>query len=181
MTPRLSFSLFLFYFYTDFVQTIDDKSVSGVYDSFSEDTGEESLDMGQDSLEEEANKLEHVKRKILQDSTILSGSLALSNELEIHTKPLPSEEGSEQAPQIIVTDASIAQDDVFDEEEIPKSPSESEYFTAPSSRRHTTSQGSISGLISPDFNTTAEEMALYEMFGEDYDEIVAAMSHQVNN
>ena len=104
----------------------------------------------------------------------------------------------QEAPKIIITEASmispdicpnedtnddeeeeipVDNDDDDEEEEIPNSPAASEYFTAPSSRRHT-SQGSISGMISPSFDTTAEEMQLYEMFGENYDEIVAAMSHQ---
>merc|ERR1719339_29438 len=71
----------------------------------------------------------------------------------------------------------VVQDDLEEDEVIPNSPAVSEYFTAPSSRRQT-GQSSISGMISPSFDTTAEEMALFEMFGEDYDEIVAAMTHQ---
>ena len=177
-------------------------SRSCVYDSFSEDTGEESLDMGEDSAEEEANKFDHVKRKIFQDSTILSDSNepgACNQELEIHSAFVEKDtEKPQEAPKIIITEASMIAQDIYpkedsndkeeeeipvdnddddEEEEIPNSPAASEYFTAPSSRRHT-SQGSISGMISPSFDTTAEEMQLYEMFGENYDEIVAAMSHQ---
>ena len=160
---------------------MEDQSRSCVYDSFSEDTGEESLDMGDTTAEEEAaNKLEHAKRKILQDSTILSNLDDCNQEMEIFSGK------SQDAPQIIVTEASMISpdmgpkevpDDLEDEEEIPNSPAVSEYFTAPSSRRQT-GQSSISGMISPSFDTTAEEMALFEMFGEDYDEIVAAMTHQ---
>ena len=95
---------------------------------------------------------------------------------------------SHEAPRILITEASLitedngqgqqeVPDDIEEEEEIPNSPAVSEYFTAPSSRRHT-SQGSLSGMISPSFDTTAEEMALFEKFGEDYDEVVGAMSHQ---
>ena len=163
------------------VKVIEDQSRSCVYDSFSEDTGEESLDMGDTTAEEEAaNKLEHAKRKILQDSTILSNLDDCNQEMEIFSGK------SQDAPQIIVTEASMISpdmgpkevpDDLEDEEEIPNSPAVSEYFTAPSSRRQT-GQSSISGMISPSFDTTAEEMALFEMFGEDYDEIVAAMTHQ---
>merc|ERR1719341_1748752 len=172
---------------------IEDQSRSCVYDSFSEDTGEESLDMGDTTAEEAAIKLEHAKRKILQDSTILSGS-SISNdlddcnrEMEIISARAEEDSGkSHDAPQIIVTDASMISpdlgqkevpDDLEDDEEIPNSPAVSEYFTAPSSRRQT-GQSSISGMISPSFDTTAEEMALFEMFGEDYDEIVAAMTRQ---
>lgn len=183
-------------------QAVEDKSLSCVYDSFSEDTGEESLDMGEDSAEEDANKFDHVKRKILQDSTILSvcsnpeESEVCNQELELHTVSAKADsEKSSDTPKIIVTEATMVSEDVGqieassdnedaeipdhneNDEEIPNSPAASEYFTAPSSRRQT-SQGSISGIISPSFDTTAEEMALFEMFGEDYDEIVAAMSHQ---
>jgi len=175
-------------------RVIEDQSRSCVYDSFSEDTGEESLDMGDTTAEEEAaNKLEHAKRKILQDSTILSGS-SISNdlddcnrEMEIISARAEEDSGkSHDAPQIIVTEASMISpdlgqkevpDDLEEDEVIPNSPAVSEYFTAPSSRRQT-GQSSISGMISPSFDTTAEEMALFEMFGEDYDEIVAAMTHQ---
>ena len=91
-------------------------SRSCVYDSFSEDTGEESLDMGEDSAEEEeANKFGHVKRKILQDSTVLSDSNepgACNQELEIHSDFVEKDsEKPLEAPKIIVTEASmIAQD-----------------------------------------------------------------------
>ena len=55
------------------VKVIEDQSRSCVYDSFSEDTGEESLDMGDTTAEEEAaRKLEHAKRQSLQDPTLPS-------------------------------------------------------------------------------------------------------------
>ena len=58
-------------------------------------------------------------------------------------------------------------------DELPASPA-SQYFTAPSSRRTT----DLGRVPSPTFDTTQDEMALFEMFGEDYDEVVAAMTHE---
>ena len=139
-------------------QSIDvDDSASGIYDSFSDATKEEMLD--QESEGEEAEKLAHVKRKILQDSTFMS-SVSCQEEGE-------GSDGKElggspsQTPHL--TSITVT----------PASP-ESLYVTAPSSRRNT-SEG---GAASPMFDTTVEEMALYDMYGEDYDEVVAAMTKQ---
>lgn len=147
--------------------------------------------MGDTTAEEEAaNKLAHAKRRILSSSSSTSNDLDVCNqEMEIHAATSEEDPGkSNETPRILITEASLINednghgqqevpDDIEEEEEIPNSPAVSEYYTAPSSRRHT-SQGSLSGLISPSFDTTAEEMALFEKFGEDYDEIVGAMSHQ---
>ena len=172
-------------------KTEDDEmngSVSGVYDSFSEDTAEESIGMSEDSLEAETNeKLEHAKRRILQDSTILSTCSGndLDNsaaEMEIVSKSSGIVDVDVVIPTIEVHDATVTGGSVGLEvnddrcespDEILASPA-SVYHTAPTSRRHT----SLGGVISPSFDTTAEEMALFEMYGEDYDDIVAAMTHE---
>ena len=176
--------------------TVDDDemngSASGVYDSFSEDTAEESIAMSEDSIEGENNeKLEHARRRILQDSTILSAHSGndldnSSTEMEIITKSSGIVDVDVVIPTIQVHDATVdghekdsADPDAGEIDGRCESPDEilaspaSVYHTAPTSRRHT----SIGGVISPTFDTTAEEMALFEMYGEDYDEIVAAMSH----
>ena len=171
-------------------------SMDGVYDSFSDDTAEESLAATteeESEVDEDLLRIDQVKRRILQDSTILSSSnVSMSveglqdreenKELEIiaaqdnfaNPKTTP-------VPKVIVTEATSPvqennydKDDLPEEEEIPGSP-ESEYITAPSSRRTTES---MRDLPSPTFDSTMEEMALYEMFGQDYDDIVAAMSHE---
>ena len=99
-------------------------SRSCVYDSFSEDTAEESLDMGEDSAEEEANKLDHVKRKILQDSTILSVCSesnepgATNQELEVHSAFVEKHsEKPQEAPKIIITEASMISPDIHPNED----------------------------------------------------------------
>ena len=155
-------------------------SVSGVFDTFSDDTAEESLATDDDHGEEQALGVEDVKRRILQDSTLMSSSsnnLETEEDLEEVTHHAAVSAPHVSLPQLLITDGTsheINVDDVDMEipEEIPTSP-DSVYVTAPSSRRHTSL-----GSISPTFDTTADEMALFEMFGENYDDIVAAMSHK---
>merc|ERR1719233_1742142 len=88
--------------------------------------------------------------------------------------------GDDGVPNILVSSPTIdnvPNDDEEDErcsspEFIPASPrlsTVSSYHTAPTSRNTT-------DLLSPMFDTTAEEMMLFEMFGETYDEQVEAMS-----
>ena len=152
--------------------TDGDQSASGIYDSFSDATTEEVLE----DFDDEEEKLAHARRKILQDSTFMS-SVSSLEEAEVSGRKdghneaegeLPSE-----SPVTIPTPAILITETVDSPEEIPASP-ESVYVTAPSSRRNT----SVSGAESPMFDTTVEEMALYEIYGEDYDEVVAAMSRQ---
>ena len=152
--------------------TDGDQSASGIYDSFSDATTEEVLE----DFDDEEEKLAHARRKILQDSTFMS-SVSSLEEAEVSGRKdghneaegeLPSE-----SPVTTPTPAIVITETVDSPEEIPASP-ESVYVTAPSSRRNT----SVSGADSPMFDTTVEEMALYEIYGEDYDEVVAAMSRQ---
>merc|ERR1719233_2592518 len=85
--------------------------------------------------------------------------------------------GDDGVPNILVTSPAI--DNVPNDDErcsspevIPASPrlsTVSSYHTAPTSRNTT-------DLMSPMFDTTTEEMMLFEMFGETYDEQVEAMS-----
>jgi len=154
------------------------RSVSGIYDSFSEDTAEETMDTGDESqsAEEEDPALDHVRRKILQD-TLVSNTSQHGDDVEMEEEELQLPTvvvSSEPSPQVQVTAEADYRDE--DAEEIPSSPSV--YYTAPSSRRQTASETSLGGAVSPSFDTTAEEMALYAMYGEDYDEIVAKMSHE---
>jgi len=149
------------------------ESVSGIYDSFSEDTAEEILNDDDDEME----KMDHVRRKILQDSTLLSVSSSASEEVIEEDADL--EDNQHKIPAVVIHEATLPVSDSEESHrpespiEIPASPA-SQYYTAPSSRRHT----SLGSAPSPTFDTTAEEMALFEMFGEDYDDVVAAMSHQ---
>ena len=140
-------------------QSFQDQSASGIYDSFSDNTTEEVLE---EEDEDEAEKLAHVKRKILQDSIMSSASFTADEDSK-RQRLSPT-----ATPSIIVTS------EVTEEtpEICPSSPETSVYVTAPSSRRNT----SVGGAASPLFDTTMEEMALYEMYGEDYDEVVAAMA-----
>ena len=99
------------------------------------------------------------------------------------TKHSDDEEQCDDVPKIVVHDATVT--DATEErsespdersespDELPASPA-NQYFTAPSSRRTT----DLGRVPSPTFDTTQDEMALFEMFGEDYDDIVAAMSHE---
>jgi len=149
-------------------QSFQDESASGIFDSFSDDTMEEMLD---EEMGDEEEKLAHVKRKILQDSTFMSSVSSLEDP-EVTSDQKSPGSGSRTpplAPSILVTEP-IADDSA---ETVPASP-ESVYYTAPSSRRNT----SVGGAESPQFDTTMEEMALYELYGEDYDEKVAAMSRE---
>jgi len=150
---------------------VANESVSGIYDSFSEDTAEESL-----HDDDEVDQMDHVRRQILQDSTLMSVSSSASDEVAeeiLESEPL-------QIPTVVVHEATLpisSSSEYLDArpespEEIAASPA-SQYYTAPSSRRHTSL-----GSASLTFDTTAEEMALYEMFGQDYDEIVEGMSNQ---
>ena len=141
-------------------QSFQDGSASGLYDSFSDATTEEMLE---DEGEEEAEKLAHVKRKILQDSTMMS-SASFSADEDTKRKRL----SPPSTPAIVVTSEQTPGDtsQIF-----PTSPESSVYLTAPSSRNHSTG-----GAVTPQFDTTMEEMALYDMYGDDYDEVVAAMS-----
>ena len=132
-------------------QSSIDQSASGIYDSFSDATTEEVLE---EEDEEEVEKLAHVKRKILQDSIMSSASFTADEDTKRQRLSPTS------TPSILVTP---------EESDCPASPESSVYLTAPSSRRNT-------GTESPLFDTTMEEMALYEMYGEDYDEVVAAMA-----
>ena len=152
------------------------RSVSGIYDSFSEDTAEETMDTGDESqsAEEEDPAMDHVRRKILQDTLVSNTSQHGDVEMMEEELHLPTVVvSSEPSPPVQVIAEAICGDE--DAEEIPSSPSV--YYTAPSSRRQTASETSLGGAVSPSFDTTAEEMALYAMYGEDYDEIVAKMSH----
>merc|ERR1719342_1354143 len=122
-------------------------------------------------------KMDHVRRKILQDSTLLSVSSSASEEVIEEDADL--EDNQHKIPAVVIHEATLPVSDSEESHrpespiEIPASPA-SQYYTAPSSRRHT----SLGSAPSPTFDTTAEEMALFEMFGEDYDDVVAAMSHQ---
>ena len=140
-------------------QSFQDQSASGIYDSFSDATTEEMLEEGED---EEAERLAHVKRKILQDSTMMSSASFTADEDPKRQRLSPS-----STPSIIVTSEETADSQLV----FPASPESSVYVTAPSSRN--TSRG---GAETPQFDTTMEEMALYEMYGEEYDEVVAALS-----
>ena len=148
-----------------------DQSASGIYDSFSDATTEEVLE----DFDDEEEKLAHARRKILQDSTFMS-SVSSLEEPEVSKKDEHNEAEGElpsESPVMTPTPSIMITEAVDSPEEIPASP-ESVYVTAPSSRRNT----SVSGAESPMFDTTVEEMALYEIYGEDYDEVVAAMSRQ---
>merc|ERR1719378_1590777 len=122
-------------------------------------------------------KMDHVRRKILQDSTLLSVSSSASEEVIEEDADL--EDNQHKIPAVVIHEATLPVSNSEESHrpespiEIPASPA-SQYYTAPSSRRHT----SLGSAPSPTFDTTAEEMALFEMFGEDYDDVVAAMSHQ---
>ena len=142
-------------------QSSQDHSASGIYDSFSDNTTEVVLE---EEDEEEAEKLAHVKRKILQDSIMSSASFtAYEDSKRQRLSPTA-------IPSILVTPGETEETP----ETFPASPESSVYVTAPSSRRNTST--STGGAVSPQFDTTMEEMALYEMYGEDYDEVVAAMA-----
>jgi len=82
-------------------------------------------------------------------------------------------------PQILVTRPSLPNNVPVEDERssspefLPASPdvsARSSYYTAPSSHNATD--------LSPMFDTTAEEMMLFEMYGESYDDKVEAMSRE---
>ena len=126
-------------------------------------TTEEESETDEDLL-----RINQVKRRILQDSTLLSATNVSSvdddpgmgqEELEI----IGNEAKAPIIPDVVITDAT-ATEEIDEDEEIPASPASSEYVTAPSSRRNTSS--SFRDIASPTFDDTITEMALYEMFGE---------------
>jgi len=75
-------------------------------------------------------------------------------------------------PDILVTRAPLAGPG-----SITESIASPEFFPAsPRLSYHTARNSSVTTDLSPNFDTTADEMMLYEMFGESYDEKVEAMS-----
>jgi len=116
-----------------------------------------------------------------EEEPVVSEAPDVSNvETVIKSPEDENPKGGNRVPNILVTSPSlnnVPNDDEDDDrcsspEFIPASPrlsTVSSYHTAPTSRDTT-------DLLSPMFDTTAEEMMLFEMFGETYDEQVEAMS-----
>ena len=112
----------------------------------------------------------------VDDGVVPDNNHSFSDDTAEITKHSDDEEQCDDVPKIVVHDATVT--DATEErsespDELPASPA-NQYFTAPSSRRTT----DLGRVPSPTFDTTQDEMALFEMFGEDYDDIVAAMSHE---
>jgi len=112
-----------------------------------------------------------------QDEAAVSEDLDVSDEEMVVKSPKDKKSnGGERVPNILVTSPTLNNIPNDDErcsspDFIPASPrlsTVSLYHTAPTSTNTTD--------LSPMFDTTAEEMMLFEMFGETYDEQVEAMS-----